>query len=837
MISLKGIKKVYDINKKHGIKVKALEDVSLDFSSKGLVAVVGRSGSGKTTLLNILGGIDKPTSGEIIYNGQSFKDYKEADFDLYRNHDVSFIFQDYNLLNDYSVIENIKIACCLQGKSGEESAAKAEKALKAVGLEDLARRKISSLSGGQQQRVAIARAIAKDSAIVLCDEPTGNLDSATASEIFELLKQTAHERLVIVVTHDRESADKYADRLIVLRDGKIIEDKAQSPLPQPLIKAVKTKKRGGISLKDTLMIIRDNLKKSLIGNIAVMLLLIAAITLATVFLSLTKYDPEDALINTLKRNNQGLIQITKYMDYPREEYDALTQKRYIKHGPVLCYEMAAIEDLDYLIELTEGKADFYKSYFFNKNLQDFTDGFIFANQTSFCFEARCFREAVAVEDFSAFNMRLKYGGMPQAPNDILIYDYMANSLLHYGVFWGGMQSVAGQVLTDADTGLSMRVSGVLSSDYELYSYIKNDNNRHEFEETYLTSLQTIFCKPELIALLEAEKAYSPIYKCYFLNETSGEAADTDIKKLKHIDINDLDFIAAIENHEQERGAIVDKATVAEILNIDQSQVNEETAKEFLNSYSAAGIKDYYDYSFERNYLTGFSHRIIAVAEDALEEDILHWHTPNADDLRMQNSAFRQFYLSLGKDWKVNKAVLSKFKYQTHDRQFYEANPDYYFEGYTDYTSYGLLIRDADYYLVKVKNFAKTIMIILILATSAGLFFYALLSIKKYGYKIGVLKALGAKNLDIASIFGAQILAITLLSLALSIPLSYGVMTSINASFIGDINPNLVFFAIKPSAIGFMFIYTFAAVILSICAPLIRLLTQTPMAIIRSNSRK
>ena len=238
MISLKGIKKVYDINKKHGIKVKALEDVSLDFSSKGLVAVVGRSGSGKTTLLNILGGIDKPTSGEIIYNGQSFKDYKEADFDLYRNHDVSFIFQDYNLLNDYSVIENIKIACCLQGKSGEESAAKAEKALTAVGLEDLARRKISSLSGGQQQRVAIARAIAKDSAIVLCDEPTGNLDSATASEIFELLKQTAHERLVIVVTHDRESADKYADRLIVLRDGKIIEDKAQSPLPQPLIKAV-----------------------------------------------------------------------------------------------------------------------------------------------------------------------------------------------------------------------------------------------------------------------------------------------------------------------------------------------------------------------------------------------------------------------------------------------------------------------------------------------------------------------------------------------------------------------------------------------------------------------
>ena len=799
MITLTGITKIYNIKDKKKIKVIALNDVNLRFEESGLVAVVGKSGSGKTTLLNMLGGLDRPTSGDVLFNGISLKTQKESRLDLYRNNDVSFIFQEFNLLKDYTVIENIKLACRLQCKNKEEVNIKALNALKLVSLDELADRKIETLSGGQQQRIAIARAIAKDSKIVLCDEPTGNLDSKTSEEIFEILKEIAKDRLVVVVTHDRELANKYANRVIVLSDGKITDDKplSESSLVRKIKEEITSKKHNAISIKDMFKMIGDNLKKSILGNIIVLVMLIATIALTTVFSSLSIYNQQDALINTLKQNEQGIIQITKYIDYPRKEYDSINNEYYVVHGPVLAYEQASIDDLDYLINLTEGKAVFYKSYFFNKNLQDFTEKFIFTDKTAHSYEARCFREIVEIPDFSKFNMKVKYGNLPSSDNDVLIYDYMANNLIFYGICEGNIQDVVGKTLMDLDTGLTMKISGIIASDYELYSYIKEDNNKHEFEETYLTSLQTVFCGTKFIEELSHENQYSSVYKTYFMNDAQNKVMETNIKKLKNVSLDGFNFLSTIENHTAERGVIIDKMTVARILDIDVSKVNEEIAAEFLNGYYVSGLKDYYDYSIERNYLSGFAYRIIGVTNNLLDENILHWYTPNEEDIYMTNSSFRQFYLSLGKDWNMNKQILNKFIYQTHDMDFYAANPDYYFESYTDYISYGLLINDADYYLIKVKDFAQMIMIILVSITIIGLFFYAAFNIKKYSYKIGVLKALGAKNREILSIFGIQILLITLLAFALSIPVGYGIMANINSTFIGDINPNLVFFAINP----------------------------------------
>lgn len=308
MITLNGITKIYNINDKKKIKVIALNDVNLRFEETGLVAVVGKSGSGKTTLLNMLGGLDRPTSGDILFNGISLKSQKESRLDLYRNNEVSIIFQEFNLLKDYTVIENIKLACRLQGKNKEEVNNKALNALKLVSLDELADRKIETLSGGQQQRIAIARAIAKDSKIVLCDEPTGNLDSKTSAEIFEILKEIAKDRLVVVVTHDGELANKYANRVIVLSDGKIVDDKSLSepPLVRNNQEKKPNKKRSVISIKDIVKMIRDNLKKSILGNIIVLVMLIATIALTIVFSSLSGYNQQDALINTLKQNNQGI---------------------------------------------------------------------------------------------------------------------------------------------------------------------------------------------------------------------------------------------------------------------------------------------------------------------------------------------------------------------------------------------------------------------------------------------------------------------------------------------------------------------------------------------------
>jgi ABC-type lipoprotein export system ATPase subunit len=174
--------------------------------------------------LNLIAGIDKPTSGDISINGDLLTDFKVKDFNFYRSSFISLIFQDFNLLKDYSVLENIGLACRLQGKIKADTTSRSMEALKFVRMDGLANRMINSLSGGQQQRIAIARAIAKDSKIILCDEPTANLDSKASNEIYEIFKEVAKMRLVIVVSHDKDFARDFADRIITLNDGIIISD-------------------------------------------------------------------------------------------------------------------------------------------------------------------------------------------------------------------------------------------------------------------------------------------------------------------------------------------------------------------------------------------------------------------------------------------------------------------------------------------------------------------------------------------------------------------------------------------------------------------------------------
>ena len=220
MLEIKNLTKVYKT--KGGADVKALDDVSISFDKTGLVFLLGKSGSGKSTLLNLAGGLDEPTSGEIIVMGKSSKEFTGGDFDSYRNTFVGFVFQEYNVLNEFNVEDNIALALELQGKKKDQE--KIQKLLAEVELDEYAKRKPNTLSGGQKQRIAIARALVKDPQIIMADEPTGALDSATGKQVFETLKQLSKTRLVIVVSHDREFAEIYGDRIVELKDGKIISD-------------------------------------------------------------------------------------------------------------------------------------------------------------------------------------------------------------------------------------------------------------------------------------------------------------------------------------------------------------------------------------------------------------------------------------------------------------------------------------------------------------------------------------------------------------------------------------------------------------------------------------
>ena len=260
MLEIKKITKVYQTE---GFKQKALDGVSINFRKCEFASILGPSGSGKTTLLNIIGGLDHYDSGDLIINETSTKEYSDRDWDTYRNHRVGFVFQNYNLITHQSVLANVELALTLSGVSKKERTKKARKALERVGLKDHIHKRPSQLSGGQMQRVAIARALVNDPEILLADEPTGALDTATSKQVMDLLKEIAADKLVIMVTHNSDLAEEYSNRIVKLKDGKIIDDShpydGSEDTKLDLFESEKKSKKTSMNYKTALSLSLNNL--------------------------------------------------------------------------------------------------------------------------------------------------------------------------------------------------------------------------------------------------------------------------------------------------------------------------------------------------------------------------------------------------------------------------------------------------------------------------------------------------------------------------------------------------------------------------------------------------
>ncbi len=242
------IKKIYKEYRTGELVQKALDGVSLNLRDNEFVAILGPSGSGKTTLLNIIGGLDRYDSGDLIINGISTKKYKDRDWDSYRNHTIGFVFQSYNLIPHQTILSNVELALTISGVSKQERRKRALHALKQVGLAEQSHKKPNQLSGGQMQRVAIARALVNDPDILLADEPTGALDSDTSVQVMDLLKEVANDRLVVMVTHNPELAEAYATRIVNLRDGKICSDSDPFEVDEKKLKKTKYQNMGKSSM-------------------------------------------------------------------------------------------------------------------------------------------------------------------------------------------------------------------------------------------------------------------------------------------------------------------------------------------------------------------------------------------------------------------------------------------------------------------------------------------------------------------------------------------------------------------------------------------------------------
>ncbi len=259
MLQLKDIVKKYTTG---DTEVEALKGVSLTFRNSEFVSILGQSGCGKTTLLNIIGGLDQYTSGDLIINGKSTKKFKDRDWDTYRNHSIGFVFQSYNLIPHQTVLANVELALTLSGVSKAERRKRAIEVLSRVGLADQIHKKPNQMSGGQMQRVAIARALINDPEILLADEPTGALDSATSVQIMELLKEISKDRLIIMVTHNPELAQQYSSRIIKLLDGNVVDDSRPYQKEDEEILPAVTKEKGkmkSMSLKTAMGLSMNNL--------------------------------------------------------------------------------------------------------------------------------------------------------------------------------------------------------------------------------------------------------------------------------------------------------------------------------------------------------------------------------------------------------------------------------------------------------------------------------------------------------------------------------------------------------------------------------------------------
>lgn len=346
MIEIKEIKKTYRQNKDN--EVEALKGLNLNLPECGIVFLAGESGSGKTTLLNILSSIEKPSSGKVIVNGVDLSTAKEKELNNYRNKDIGIIFQNYNLLQDETVESNIKLALELQGRK-KFSKVKVQEVLQKVGLKGYADRKITQLSGGQQQRVAIARALIKSPKIIFADEPTGNLDSETSERIMELFKDLSDNRLVVIVCHDMDLANRYADRIITLKDGSIEKDetlKGKAANAGYLPMQEEKKKAKHLSIARKLKFAFKNLWAIKFRLIVVMVMLSISIATAGVGVLTSRYDREDTRARAYSNSGLGSLIIREQGVYEVDAYNnPIEQSGFMKQKLMDESKIAGLEEI------------------------------------------------------------------------------------------------------------------------------------------------------------------------------------------------------------------------------------------------------------------------------------------------------------------------------------------------------------------------------------------------------------------------------------------------------------------------------------------------------------
>ena len=699
----------------------SLKSISFELPDTGLISFVGPSGSGKTTILNLLGCIDRPTEGEIFYNGYNLTNMSRKQLDLLLNNDISFVFQDYNLLFEMNVYENILLGLEFQQKIDSHS--RIIRALEMVGLDGYESRKINTLSGGELQRVAIARSIVRDSKVILADEITANLDESNSIIIFELLKKLSKTKLVVLVTHDIQKASQYCDRMIKLSNGEMLDNDSSISLEdsknyEPICKSLKAN-RAKVSPLFFLKNFFGNVLNSKIITFFVFVMMVAVFSLNIAILSLYKNDESTSYCNTFKLNNEYILPVSKYIEDNRKTLDSLGNEKYV--GPRLANDRLKFDDVDDLSCKIQNDLPICLEYFYNSHFGSYLENGGCNYESSFY--SNSFKNIVSISDFSKFNAELKQGKKPELVNEILIYDYMEKSLINAGII---DNTAIGKELYDRVNDIRFVISGVIKSNYVDYSYLEKSTktSKDNYARSYLNQLETIYCHKDFFETITSHKKFyfSDVF-AYKIRAKSGVENQTidlpNVVSYGSYDVlTDFNYDYLYQNAKSNSfGFIISKKTAMKIAGVDSAlefdMLNFETentgSKAFIETFDIRLCFNVYDRTISPSYSgSSIYSGILGVTNDIDNEYI---YFVNSNPMYYENFSFRGISILLSNDWSLNKKVISKLIWPNRTNNYYDSFLDgQENEDYTIYSPLSAVLNDAEKYVPNVVSTARNILI-------------------------------------------------------------------------------------------------------------------------------
>lgn len=885
MIEFKNVSKIY--KPKKGTSTIALNDLSFNLPNKGLIFLTGKSGSGKSTLLNIIGSLDKATKGDIIINGKNINKFKNSEMDAYRNTYLGFIFQDFYLLDDYNVGKNIEIALNLQKKKLKKDYL--SQILELVGLQGLENRKINELSGGQKQRVAIARAIIKNPNIILADEPTGNLDSETSEQIFTLLKQISKEKLVIVVTHEIEYAEKYGDRIIELKDGSIVKDTNINSYNIEIEekKFVKAK----LPFIRSLELAFSNLKQKKLRLFFTIILVTISLSLFGFSTILTHFDISKTHAETMIRENNSLVEIHKKIE----------NQNFTTASPVITFTQNEITEVKEKLnteiipvsKIVENNS--YLTISFAENIN--------GNDELFAYYEFVSNEELKFLEYSEemLDNESILGQKPSNSNEILIHKSLADYFLKYGMLiWNYDEKnnlitedylpqsyeeiySSGKKLVFGSTYLI--ISGIIDEDMSKYEELKqisydeiqiNPSKIYdEFKAKYQNVTYEVIVNKDFFSKIQLIKNNSLSIDFY---KTVYNFNDNNIYSYINTNLLDKEITVFDGDENIKISKLNDNEIIISSLFIDEMYNNEYS--EGALKYLEEKTKEYENAVIEREKKLEEQEELLLIDPDLILEDIPEIEP--IDNIKLMNSylinyikekqiigktinlEINDLYLRTQDNIKNNyndltiigieidgitnylsSDILSSYMRENKETMyiyFNETNIDKLEKIFDEFPAEDSKYISKTIYTKDIINTEKTVNYIKVIAyyLSFGFLFFSVIlfinfmiaSINSYKRKIGILRALGAKKKDILKIFSVESLIISSISFILS-----SLICLFGSKISNEIISQNLFFNIQPiifrtNTVIYLVITIIVLILISSILPIIKIAKMKPVDAIK-----